>query len=71
MQHLDKLRDSCLRIVLRVIVAPGNLQGWSSEELGSRSNRRLECDSVYASHVARDKQRIDVSVGIERSDMTP
>ena len=33
MQHLDELRDGRLGIILGVIVAPGNLQGRSFEEL--------------------------------------
>ena len=71
MQHLDELCDGCLGIVLGVIVAPGNLQGRSTEELGPKGNRSLEGDAIYTTYVVRDEQRIDVSVGIKRRNMTP
>jgi hypothetical protein len=54
-----------------MIVAPGNLQGWSIKELGSGGNWRLEGQAVHATYVAADEQWVDVGVWIERSDMAP
>ena len=68
-QHLDELRNGRLGIVLRVIVAPRNLNGRSVEELGSVGYRRFEGDAVCATHIISDEKRIDVGVGIERRDM--
>ena len=69
MQHFDEFGHGRLWKVLCVIIAPGHLQGRPSQELGSPGNRGLEGDAVHTAHLGRDKQRIDIGVGIERRDM--
>ena len=71
MQHFDEFSNCRLGKVLGMIIAPGDLQGRSIEELGSVSNWCLESDAVYTTYIVRDEQRIDVGVGVECRDMTP